>query len=249
MKRFIYLFLVLPLFFLSCQSTPEAYFYVDNAKPEVGQEVFFTNDSHKAKRFEWDFGDGYVSNDENPSHIYTGTGTFEVTLTAISRSDQTDKAALTIEVLIPTLLEIQVLEWDTEIPVKDASVRLYPTIIDWEDETNIESEGFTDAKGNVVFSNLGPYVFYVDVWEQNHDNYTLKSEDIGWIRTPEVIPHQINRFYAYVDIVNHSKGLEKGGRKVIIKNSDRKFTDKKQPVSDSGSQDWKELFSRSTVKK
>ena len=81
MKRIIYLSLVLPLFLFSCSSkespvTPEAHFSADTVDPEVGEEVFFTNDSHNAERFEWDFGDGFISNEKNPGHVFTGTGTY-----------------------------------------------------------------------------------------------------------------------------------------------------------------------------
>jgi PKD repeat protein len=74
MKRIIYLSLVLTLFLFSCKSTPEAHFYTDTIEPEVGQDVVFTNDSHNATKFEWDFGDSFSSNEENPVHYYTATG-------------------------------------------------------------------------------------------------------------------------------------------------------------------------------
>jgi hypothetical protein len=244
MKRIIYLAFVLPLFLFSCESIPEAHFYTDTVTPDVGHEVFFTNDSHNATGFEWDFGDGFISNDENPVHIYTGTGTFEVVLTVTSKSGLSDNTTLTLDVMIPTLLEIEVLEYYNEYPVENASVRLYPTIIDWEDETNIESEGFTDVNGKAVFSGLDPYVYYVDVWEQNHDNYALKIEDIGFVRTPEILPHQINRFIAYVDTVDHGKGEGRSGRSFTIKKLERKFTEKRQPVVNSGSEDWQLLYNR-----
>lgn len=242
MKNIIYLSLVLPLLLFSCQSTPEAYFYADTNEPEVGQEVFFTNDSHNAVRFEWDFGDGFISNEENPSHIYTVTGTFEVTLTAISKKGLSDKAFLTLDVMIPTLLEIEVLEWETEYTIPDASVILYPTLPDWDEQTNEISEGFTNADGIVVFANLDPFVHYVDVWEQTHDNYTLRNDDIGFIRTPEILPHKITRFIAWVDYVDHGKGVGRGTRKVIIKKLERKVTQKSQPEADSSTEDWQQLF-------
>lgn len=242
MKRIIYLSLVLPLFLLSCESTPEAHFYTDTIEPEVGHEVLFTNDSQNATRFEWDFGDGYISNDENPGHIYTGTGTFEVTLTAISKSGLDDKATLTLEVMIPTLLEIEVREYYDEYTVPDASVILYSSLTDWDAQKNKVSEGFTDANGIVVFSNLDPFVFYVDVWEQDHDNYTLRDEDVGFIRTPEILPHKINRFIAWVDYVEHGKGIARGARTAIIKKLERKAVDKRHPEAGSGSQDWQELY-------
>ncbi|MDO9339395.1 MAG: PKD domain-containing protein [Bacteroidales bacterium] len=244
MKRIIYISLVLPLILFSCESTPEAHFYTDTIEPEVGHEVLFTNDSHNAVRFEWDFGDGYISNDENPSHIYTGTGTFEVTLTAISKGGLDDKATLTLEVMIPTLLEIEVREYYDEYIVPDASVILYSSIIDWDAQTNKISEGFTDADGIVVFSNLDPFVFYVDVWEQDHDNYALRNEDVGFVRTPEIIPHKINRFIAWVDYVEHGKGEGIRVRTAIIKKLERKAEDKTQPAADSGTEGWQELYNR-----
>ncbi|MCX6321381.1 MAG: PKD domain-containing protein [Bacteroidia bacterium] len=242
MKRIIYISLVLPLILLSCDSTPEAHFHTDTIEPEVGHEVLFTNDSQNAKKFEWDFGDGYISNDENPNHIYTGTGTFEVTLTAISKGGLDDKATLTLEVMIPTLLEIEVREYYNEYTVENASVILYSSITDWDAQTNIISEGFTDANGIVVFSNLDPFVFYVDVWEQDHDNYTLRNEDVGFVRTPEILPNQINRFVAWVDYVPHGKSIGRISRAVVIKKLERKAADKPQPAADSGTEGWQELY-------
>lgn len=244
MKKLIYLSLVFPLFLFSCKSIPEAHFHTDTVTPEVGKDVFFTNDSHNASRFEWDFGDGYISNDENPVHYYTGTGPFEVTLTAISKSGLEDKAKLALNVMIPTLLEIEVREYYVEYVVPDASVILYSSITDWDAQTNKVSEGLTDAGGIVVFSNLDPYVYYVDVWEKTHDNYTLRNEDVGFVRTPEILPHQINRFIAWVDVANHPKGDGKGTRSVIIKKLERKAIDKRQPATDSSTEDWQQLYNQ-----
>ena len=245
MKRIIYLTLVLPLLIFSCESSPDALFFVDTAEPEVGQEVFFTNESENAVDYEWDFGDGFISNDVHPSHIYTGTGTFDVILTAFSPNGLSDKATLTVEVMIPTLLEIEVLEYYDEYVVPNASVRLYPSLTDWDNETNIESEGYTNSRGKVVFSHLGPYVYYVDVWEADHDNYALRNEDVQFIRTPEIIPHEINRFIAYVDIVDHGKSVAIRDRKIILKSLERKATDKNQPLGTLGTQNWKELYDQS----
>ena len=239
--------MVLPLFLFSCESIPEAYFYTNTLEPGVGQEVFFTNDSHNAVDFEWDFGDGYFSNDENPSHIYTGTGKFDVTLTAVSKKGLEDKAILTLEVMIPTLLEIEVQEYFDGYIVPNASVFLYSSITDWDahNDNNI-AEGFTDANGFVVFSGLDPFVYYVDVWEENHDNYDLRNENIDYVRSPEIIPHQINRFIALVDYFG-TKGAERGSRKPVIRSIQRKYDSAFQPAQGSGSQDWKELYNRSVV--
>ncbi|MEK7817804.1 MAG: PKD domain-containing protein, partial [Actinomycetota bacterium] len=48
----------------------------------VNAPVLFTNTSTGATSYFWDFGDGGTSTLPNPSHIYTGTGIFTVTLFA-----------------------------------------------------------------------------------------------------------------------------------------------------------------------
>lgn len=47
-----------------------------------GNEVTFTNESEHDFSWNWDFGDGNTSTDENPIHSYDANGTFTVTLTA-----------------------------------------------------------------------------------------------------------------------------------------------------------------------
>ncbi|MCX7649269.1 MAG: PKD domain-containing protein [Flavobacteriales bacterium] len=46
--------------------------------------VSFTNTSSNATSFQWNFGDGSTSTDENPVHFYNSNNTFTVTLTATS---------------------------------------------------------------------------------------------------------------------------------------------------------------------
>lgn len=217
MKRIIYVSLFLALILISCESTPEAAFYIDNAEPEVGQEVLFTNNSDNAERFEWDFGDNTWTDVPSPVHIYTGTGTYQVTLTAFSKSGLESKAYANIAVAIPTLLEVEVLEYYDEYPVGNASVLLYPTLGDWDAQTNEITEGYTDADGIVVFSHLDAFVYYLDIWEAHHNNYTLRDDNVNYIRTPQIKLHSINRFIAYVDYVAGTKGDTIRDRKMVIK--------------------------------
>jgi PKD repeat protein len=225
MKNTLYLLILIPLLLFSCEMIPEASFYADTDTPVVGEAVYFTNESINADRFEWEFGDNTFSEEPNPVHEYNGSGTYMVTLTAFSRAGISDKAYLEVNVLIPTLLEIEVLEYYNEYPVEGASVRLYPTLTDWDDESNIITEGITGANGKTVFSGLGSFVYYVDVWEENHNNYTLRDEDVGFIRTDQIMPNEINRFVAFVDYVGN-KGDGKRDRSVSIIKMDRKAGEK-----------------------
>jgi hypothetical protein len=245
MKTLKLLFLLLPVILLSCEKAPYAGFHADTVTPEVGQEVFFINDSQNSQAFEWDFGDGFFSNNVNTSHVYTSTGTFEVKLTSFSDNGNEDVASMTIRVLVPTLLVIEVREYYDEYVVPDASVILYPTLPDWDGQTNSVAEGYTNSDGVVVFSGLDPFVYYVDVWEKNHDNYGLRSEDAGFVRTSEVMPNKINFFTAWVDIVDHGKGSAKASRQVIIKKFERKASDKLQSELPGNTGDWRVLYSKS----
>jgi len=248
MKTIFYTSLIFSLVLFSCEKTPEAGFSVNTETVTVGQEVLFNNQSHNAESFEWDFGDGFISNEKHPAHIFNATGSYEVSLTAISKSGVEDNATMMIDVLIPTLLEIEVREYYDEYVVPDASVILYPTSTDWDAQTNKLTEGFTDKSGIVVFANLDPYVYYVDVWEAEHDNYTLRAEDIGFIRTPEVLPNTINRFVAWVDYVNHGKGTVRSTDAFKVRKITRSVSEKGQaPLSDTTG--WRELYARSIIKK
>ena len=251
MKKIIFLSLTFSAILLSCEKIPEAHFHTDTIKPEVGHSVEFISDSHNATRFEWDFGDGYASNNENPTHVYTGTGPVTVTLKAFSKSGLSDESTLKMEVMIPTLLEIEVREYYQEYVVPNADVWLYSSIADWDKHNNnFLSVGRTDASGTVVFSDLDPFVYYVDVYEKNHDNQLLRNEDIGFVRTSEIVPNQINRFTAWVDYYSSKgSGDRSTPRSLVIKKLERKVSEKGSPFTNVGTNGWQELYNRRVNKK
>lgn len=196
----------------SCDVKPDAYFFTDKIEAEIGEEVIFFNGSYNAIDYEWDFGDGTWSDAYEPAHSYSASGIFTVILSAYSKSGYVDRAYLDIEVKSPTMLEIEVLEWYDEYPVQGASVILYPTERDWDNETNAIVEGFTNASGKVVFTNLGPYVYYVDVWHESHNNYTLRNEDVNFIKTDPLLKNELNQFIAWVDYTGTKSAAAKRDR-------------------------------------
>jgi PKD repeat protein len=246
MKKIYYLSMLLPVILFSCDKMPEAHFSTDAIEPEVGQEVFFDNDSKHADSFEWDFGDGVVSTTENPSHIFTGTGNFTVTLIAYN-SGMDDEATMDIEIFIPTLLEVDVFEWNEDwsydYPISGISVWLFPDSNSWDSKENNVAEGFTDNDGVVVFSHLDEQKYYVDIWSDNYDNYTLRDEDVGFIETDVIMPHKINWFVAWVDYYDSgTKSEGRRGRSFVIKRLDRKVADVKGPMANK---DWQTLYDKS----
>lgn len=201
MKKYLLLILIVPVLLTNCDRHPIADFFVSRNIVDVGETVYFTNNSIDADHFEWDFGDGTRAYSFDASHIYTYDGIFTITLFAYAGKHMVDKATTTIEVLFPTSLEVTVLEYYDEYAVEDASVILYQTLDDWYDEYNPLVEGFTNQYGVTTFSNLQPQRYYVDVWETNHHNYILADEDVVFIETDPLIPNEMNYFIAWVDYV------------------------------------------------
>ena len=61
---------------------PVAAFSGDDLSGAAPLSVVFTNTSTEATSYAWDFGDTGTSTEENPTHIYTDTGVYEVELVA-----------------------------------------------------------------------------------------------------------------------------------------------------------------------
>lgn len=239
----------MPLILVSCRKhhdyVPVAKFSVDTDNPVVGQDVYFFNDSQNGLTYDWDFGDGFISNEAEPVHYFAANGVYNVTLTVTSETGLEDDAELEITVSIPTLLEIEVREYYDDYAVPGASVLLYESITDWDNQVNSVAEGFTDQDGIVVFAGLDNFPYYVDVWEQNHDNYTLRQEDYQtFIRTPDVLPNKITRFIAWVDYVEHTKGALKGTRTARIVKMERKLPARNQPEASADTTGWQELYKK-----
>jgi gliding motility-associated-like protein len=62
----------------------------------------FTNNSVNYSTWKWDFGDGSISTERNPSHFYSTAGTFNAVLTIYSVSGCTSQKSQTIKVNGPT---------------------------------------------------------------------------------------------------------------------------------------------------
>jgi PKD repeat protein len=76
---------------------PVASFDVNKESAEVGVTISFQSNCQNATSFDWDFGDGSGSSEENPNHVYTAEGTYRIVLTA-SNKDGSDKASKSIEI-------------------------------------------------------------------------------------------------------------------------------------------------------
>lgn len=173
----------------------------------VGEQVEFFNTSDDGVDYLWDFGDGYTSESASPVYSYDDPGTYTISLTAYGTGDEVDSYSKTIVVAdgLNSALRITVLEYFEEYAVDGASVLLFESLADWEEEINPSEEVFTSLLGKCVFEGLNYQRYYVDVWEQDHDNYTLASEDVAFIETQPLEPGYIHDFIAYVDYYEPGK--------------------------------------------
>lgn len=211
MKRILLLSLTVCLLFASCSPTPEASFAISVDTPTIGENIVFFNYSIDGDNYEWDFGDGTVSYDAEPIHHYNVAGSYDVTLTVYTEDGKSDQVYMTIDVVVPTLLAIDVVlypqEGDTEyLYITDARVRLYRSTADWDAETNMVIEGYTDRYGTVVFSHLPDIEYYVDIQHENYNNVLLANESTDNIYISGIAPNFINYYTFYVDQI--SKGVE-----------------------------------------
>jgi PKD repeat protein len=197
MKNLSLILVAIPLLLISCARDPFADFIVSDTWVGVGEDVFFTNRSIDAESFEWNFGDGLISNSFNSTHYYNQPGDYTISLKAFNHG-VLDVAEM--NVTIGASLEITVEEYyEPFYLVTDISVILYPTVTDWENQTNMIIEGFTNSNGIVRFDHLYNQRYYVDVYGPNHDNYALAAENVDWIETPVLHGGTLNTFTAVVD--------------------------------------------------
>ncbi|MFM7902281.1 MAG: PKD domain-containing protein, partial [Bacteroidota bacterium] len=79
---------------------PEAIFTTSSTSGCAPYVVNFSNQSSGAVSYDWDFGDGVQSNSINPSHTYTTSGTYWVTLIANSLNGCSDTFSYQMPIVI-----------------------------------------------------------------------------------------------------------------------------------------------------
>jgi hypothetical protein len=90
--------------------------------PQANIPVNFVNTSPNNLTYFWSFGDGGTSNVRNPSHIFTQTGTYTITLYAADANNCFNSISQTISVVVG--LEEPRLEWDAVVYPNPASDRV-----------------------------------------------------------------------------------------------------------------------------
>lgn len=95
-------------------------------------QLAFENESQAATDYLWDFGDGFTSTEENPTHAYAATGSYTVILIA-TRCGQTDTAE---QVIVINILETP--------SVETPSIAIYPNPVG--DQLHIRSAEMAEVR-------------------------------------------------------------------------------------------------------
>lgn len=82
---------------------PTASFTFSPSEPTVGEDVLFSDASSDPEgqpimAWNWDFGDGTTSNEQNPTHVYETSGSYLVTLTVTDDEGLEGTSSTTVEV-------------------------------------------------------------------------------------------------------------------------------------------------------
>ncbi len=148
------------LMFSACKKPPEASFTHSSDSYEVWDTINFASTSTDAADLDWDFGDGSISTEEAPFHIYDETGTFEVKLTA-TNDDGSDETSESITIKDPTILGFWVTEGSSETSIPNCTVMIFENQSDWENFENIADAGYTDTNGEIYFYHVKGQVYFV----------------------------------------------------------------------------------------
>lgn len=90
MKKVVnFTLMALSIIMVSCNAEQSADFDFELTSGEAPIDISFNNTSSNAVSFNWNFGDGTESKEENPTKTYYHAGTYNVTLTATTKSGET----------------------------------------------------------------------------------------------------------------------------------------------------------------
>lgn len=81
--------------------TPQAGFSADPPQGCVPAVIAFTNQSVNANIFQWNFGDGSTSTEENPTHVFSSAGSYNVILTATNSGSGVSDQTTSVVVVFP----------------------------------------------------------------------------------------------------------------------------------------------------
>lgn len=163
------------LFVHSCQEAPTAAFYYEPLfNPEVGDTIFFTNESEGASEYEWFFGNGDSSELESPYTIYDYVTNYKVTLNAIN-SGGNDTVSMNIDVNFATILGFYIFEPDSVTMLQNCNIWIYSDSASFYDDADPALTSITNSDGVAAFENLENITYYISIFKETPDGLYLRE--------------------------------------------------------------------------
>lgn len=123
-------------------------------------DVYFTDASMTSNSWQWNFGDGATSITQNPSHIYTAPGMYNVSLEATNAS--------CVDTAFHQVLIEEILAMDSEL---SPDIELYPNPS--REDVNIRLNNF---QGNILIKSLdGKLIQQIEIKNQKQITVSLEN--------------------------------------------------------------------------
>jgi len=167
-------------------SDVDVQFDIDPPQFCLGESVQFTDQTtvltgEAITDYNWDFGDGNTSTDENPEHTYASSGVFDVTLTVTTEANCDATLTQQVEVF-PEIENIDIDVVDIVCGANEGSI----TINNVNGGTAPFDYDLVGSSTNTdgVFNDVDPGTYTVIITDDNNCSYT--QENIDLLGTPAI---------------------------------------------------------------
>ncbi len=185
-----YLFLTALIIINACNdenpSTPDAkacFSYAPDTEINMGDEVSFSNCSEDANTYAWDFGDGHISTDEIPTHIYQSGGEYTVKMIAANETS-VDTVSKTITIANGggyfSVNETQYTLSKGALVFFNSTSKWHQLILYHSMVFSISNENYVSGTGNLVYLDIlsGKSKFNISgSYTNNTDPFDATDED------------------------------------------------------------------------
>ncbi|HAF27759.1 MAG TPA: hypothetical protein DCG75_01815 [Bacteroidales bacterium] len=209
MKHFFFLLFTitfLTILLISCDEDspnqkPIAAFSINDSSAFIGDTMTFVNLSENAASYMWSFGDGVISTEENPFHIYSTKGIFSIELMAINE-EGVDTSSISI------LIEKKIIDKETIIGKWN---------VESQNKVQYVSFEFNDY-GNFIIE-LQNTNFSFGFYEILGEN-TIELIDLGIINFTEINETDIS--FKLTPYSNQANVITIGATKIAVTNNSAK---------------------------